>query len=454
MYACLVLAARHVLRALDNERVALDSSRKLGNKVVVANGNGVNGHRGSPLRTSSTQCSIGQNGRDVHANGRTKECRRPFPHSSLHGKSLDVLVLSLALVVFPFIPASNLFFYVGFVLAERILYIPSAGLCLLVAHGARLMWLAARSTWQKKGIVGCVVVLLILFSLRTWLRNQDWLSEERLYTAVAHLNLGILTAQSGDVQTAAKIYRHCADLDTSGLKDPRLHESTKVSCLYNLARLLAEHNMLQDSLRVYEEALERRPSHYPAQSIQNMLGELYMKMNNDKMAEHWYREALKSKPDHIPAHLTLARLFMHRGHDEEALRWFDKARALDPTDGMVDHHHAQLHAARGRHAEAAELYRQALRKKPDEFDIVFNAANTFRQINDRQMSEQLYLKATQLRPQEATAHMNLGAILHMNGRLAEAEASYLKALALKPSDSITLDNLAKLRNLMASKGAR
>lgn len=41
-------------------------------------------------------------------------------------------------------------------------------------------------------------------------------------------------------------------------------------------------------------------------------GELYMKMNNDKMAEHWYREALKSKPDHIPAHLTLARLFMHR----------------------------------------------------------------------------------------------------------------------------------------------
>lgn len=38
-------------------------------------------------------------------------------------------------MVFPFLPASNLFFPVGFVIAERILYIPSMGFCLLVAYG-------------------------------------------------------------------------------------------------------------------------------------------------------------------------------------------------------------------------------------------------------------------------------------------------------------------------------
>ena len=36
----------------------------------------------------------------------------------------DVLVLSLAFLVIPFLPASNLFFRVGFVVAERILYVP------------------------------------------------------------------------------------------------------------------------------------------------------------------------------------------------------------------------------------------------------------------------------------------------------------------------------------------
>ena len=41
----------------------------------------------------------------------------------------------LSLLVFPFLPASNMLFPVGFVVAERVLYIPSMGFCLLVAAG-------------------------------------------------------------------------------------------------------------------------------------------------------------------------------------------------------------------------------------------------------------------------------------------------------------------------------
>jgi len=45
------------------------------------------------------------------------------------------LLLALAWTLIPFLPASNLFFPVGFVVAERVLYIPSMGFCLLVALG-------------------------------------------------------------------------------------------------------------------------------------------------------------------------------------------------------------------------------------------------------------------------------------------------------------------------------
>ena len=47
-----------------------------------------------------------------------------------------VVTFSLALLVIPFLPASNLLLRVGFVVAERVLYLPSAGYCLLVAIGA------------------------------------------------------------------------------------------------------------------------------------------------------------------------------------------------------------------------------------------------------------------------------------------------------------------------------
>ncbi|VDP78658.1 unnamed protein product [Echinostoma caproni] len=45
------------------------------------------------------------------------------------------LVLALGLMVFPFLPASNLFFPVGFVVAERVLYTPSLGFSLLFGLG-------------------------------------------------------------------------------------------------------------------------------------------------------------------------------------------------------------------------------------------------------------------------------------------------------------------------------
>ena len=50
----------------------------------------------------------------------------------------QILTMALCLMVAPFIPASNLFFPVGFVLAERVLYLPSMGYCIIVALGLRV----------------------------------------------------------------------------------------------------------------------------------------------------------------------------------------------------------------------------------------------------------------------------------------------------------------------------
>ena len=53
--------------------------------------------------------------------------------------SAHSLSFGLLLLVIPFLPASNLLFHVGFVVAERVLYIPSMGFCVLVAQGVRAL---------------------------------------------------------------------------------------------------------------------------------------------------------------------------------------------------------------------------------------------------------------------------------------------------------------------------
>lgn len=49
--------------------------------------------------------------------------------------------MALAVAIISFLPASNLFFRVGFVLAERVLYLPSLGFCMLIALGMRAILL-------------------------------------------------------------------------------------------------------------------------------------------------------------------------------------------------------------------------------------------------------------------------------------------------------------------------
>jgi len=70
-----------------------------------------------------------------------------------------------AWMVIPFIPSSNLFFRVGFVIAERSLYLSSAGLCLFVATGLARVY--SIKTYRMVRIVNmllsvnlCVVAVL------------------------------------------------------------------------------------------------------------------------------------------------------------------------------------------------------------------------------------------------------------------------------------------------------
>ncbi len=98
----------------------------------------------------------------------------------------STVLFGLSLLVFPYVPASNLFFPVGFVVAERVLYLPSMGLCLLAGHG---LWkLHTSSSKYTKYLLHCTLVCLLLsYSLKTLQRNRDWASNEQLYRSAVRV---------------------------------------------------------------------------------------------------------------------------------------------------------------------------------------------------------------------------------------------------------------------------
>jgi hypothetical protein len=79
--------------------------------------------------------------------------------------------MAVAWLVLPFLPAANLFFPVGFVVAERILYIPSMGFCLLVSLGFQRLYLQCKVTRVKNALVAAAVFLVCIHALKTISRS-------------------------------------------------------------------------------------------------------------------------------------------------------------------------------------------------------------------------------------------------------------------------------------------
>uniref|UniRef100_UPI0037E82CCF protein O-mannosyl-transferase TMTC2 n=1 Tax=Semicossyphus pulcher TaxID=241346 RepID=UPI0037E82CCF len=467
---------------------------------------------------TDTHNDSAQNGTKKHY-----EIRTPLPTTE------NVVVFSLGLLAIPFLPATNLFFYVGFVIAERVLYIPSMGFCLLVAVGMRSLYVRLRRRSSRTMLVYCSAALVLLFGVKTVLRNRDWQNEEMLYKsgiyvnpakawgnlgnvlksqgkmeeaeqayrnalyyrsnmadmlynlglllqesnkfsealhyyklaigsrptlASAYLNTGIILMNQGRLDESKRTFLTCADIPDENLKDPHAHKSSVTSCLYNLGKLLHEQGHQEEALTVFKEAIQKMPRQFAPQSLYNMMGEAYIRLNKLPEAEHWYRESLRAKPDHIPAHLTYGKLLAMTGQKTEAERYFLKAIQLDPTKGNCYMHYGQFLLEESRLLEAAEMAEKAARLDSGEFDVVFSAAHMLRQASLNEAAEKYYGHAASLRPNYPAALMNLGAILHLNGKLQEAEANYLRALQLKPDDGITQSNLRKLWNIMEKQGLR
>ncbi|KAI4887485.1 hypothetical protein NFI96_017745 [Prochilodus magdalenae] len=458
-------------------------------------------------------------------------CAKPLPPASYVSlpPRENIVIFSLSLLALPFLPASNLFFYVGFVVAERVLYIPSMGFCLLVTLGLRSLCVRVRRKSSRVLLFSCAAGVVLLYSLRTVCRNQDWQSEEMLYKsgitinpakawgnlgnvlknqgnmaeaeeayrnalyyrgnmadmlynlglllqenerfsealhyyklaigsrptlASAYLNTGIILVSQGNVDEGKRTFQTCAGIPDENLKDPHAHKSSVTSCLYNLGKLLHEQGQQEEALSVYKDAVKIMPHQFAPQSLYNMMGEAYMRLNKLEEAGHWYRESLKAKPDHVPAHLTYGKLLSIMGQSAEAEHYFLKAIKLEPNKGNCYMHYGQFLLEQSRVTEAAVMAEKAAELDSSEFDVVFSAAHMLRQASLNEAAERYYGKAADLRPDYAAALMNLGAILHLNGKLQEAEANYLRALQLKPDDLITQSNLRKLWNVMHKQGVK
>ncbi|KAH1011700.1 hypothetical protein HUJ04_001017 [Dendroctonus ponderosae] len=266
------------------------------------------------------------------------------------------LVLGLLLLVLPFLPASNLFVTVGFVIAERVLYIPSLGSILLTVYGVQLLW--TNYSRHRQTILGLVILILISSILRTIVRNKDWKSRETL------LRAGLQTLPHN-----AKMHYNYANF----LRDSSRHELAR-SHYYTALKLwptyASAHNNLGTILKNNYEAeqhflaaIKFASNHVNAHFN---LGQLYRKeflnvrkTNKTTESEEMLTKCINLEPGFTPAYLELARLRgpNHRTISELLLKIVE----LNPHDPYYSSKFGEWLTKKGNHLRALKFYWTSLR---------------------------------------------------------------------------------------------
>ncbi|XP_054383416.1 protein O-mannosyl-transferase TMTC2 isoform X4 [Pongo abelii] len=318
----------------------------------------------------------------------------------------NIVVLSLSLLIIPFVPATNLFFYVGFVIAERVLYIPSMGFCLLITVGARALYVKVQKRFLKSLIFYATATLIVFYGLKTAIRNGDWQNEEMLYRsgikvnpAKAWGNLGNVLKSQSKISEAESAYRNAL-----------YYRSNMADMLYNLGLLLQENSRFAEAL-------------------------------------HYYKLAIGSRPTLASAYLNTGIILMNQGRTEEARRTFLKCSEI-PDENLKDPHAhkssvtsclynlGKLYHEQGHYEEALSVYKEAIQKMPRQFapQSLYNMmGEAYMRLSKLPEAEHWYMESLRSKTDHIPAHLTYGKLLALTGRKSEAEKLFLKAIELDPT---------------------
>ena len=283
---------------------------------------------------------------------------RLFFHSKL-------LFFSLLWFFVALLPVLNIV-PIGNIMAERYLYIPVIGFCIM---GSYFIMHMSALRLQPFHISVWVLTLSILFGFvwQTSSRSRDWRDEFTLWSKIiarepnsykAHSSLGILLIKRGQEEEGI------SELQTSLSMNPSYPDAHN-----NMGTLYEQKGMYDDAAKEYRCALRLNPNlseaHYN-------LGNTYLKTSNYAKAVAEYKLYLSGKGGHPAVLYNLGVAYMKQEMLDESIMAFQKSSRWNPMNADTHNNLGVLFARKGQLSNAIREFRAALKYNPAHPDALSN----------------------------------------------------------------------------------
>ena len=211
--------------------------------------------------------------------------------------------------------------------AERFLYIPLIGYCLLVAMAFNTLMNKRLSETVPVKVLSSVAIIALLsfYAMITIARNLDWKDSLTLWSKT------VITSPDSSIA----------------------HGS--------LGRAYQDLGRLEEAIREYKKAIEIFPNNYKAYYN---LGVLYDGQGALKEAVANYKRTIAINPAFIDAQFNLGNIYHNQGLLEEAIQQYRKVTELDPTDFEARNNLGVAYARQGKFDQAIAQWEKVLEIEP------------------------------------------------------------------------------------------
>ncbi len=258
-----------------------------------------------------------------------------------------------------FLPASNMFFPVATVLAERVLYLPSIGFCIILPNLLHLILIniqhlktRAKNVGKNSGkkdnyttnTIGNVQVstikhsilltICLCYSWKTYTRNDDWNTPLKLFKSAtevvpnsckAWICLGTAYKELGDYDKARQMVSKSLEI-----------KSDFAGAYYLLGTMEEDLGNIDEAIRNFELTIQHSLyTEFKPDMLRialNNVGVMYWKKKkNPKQGLHAFTEGLKLSPNNYALNANIGELYSNLGKFNLAIKHYNIAQAQKPN---------------------------------------------------------------------------------------------------------------------------
>ncbi len=335
-------------------------------------------------------------------------------YALLNIKKKNVLAFAILFYLFTLAPVANIFRLIGATMAERFLYMPSLGFCivvaLLLAKFTNTELIKSKFINLKQFFLVNIKLFMIitiiagLYSFKTLARSQDWKNNSSLFGADAET-----------VPNSARAHSHNAIALLEDQYPAELNETVKQT-------------ILDKSIEEFKKGM----TIYPEYALNyDGIGEAYMAKKDYKNATYYFELLLSKFPDEkLRAYKSLMTCYDNTNQIDKQISCDDSVIKYEPANTFAHINKGKALGQKGDYTTAIEEFEKAVSISPNETAAYKNLGVAYGYKKEFTKAIESLNKAASLDPNDPQVPMFLGVTYQNMGDSLKAKEYFASSQRL------------------------